>query len=284
MTLIRANSRLDKYRIVRRLGDGAFANVYEAFDTLEGRRVALKIPHHQTWTTEEFEQFQREVRLAARLDHPNVLSLKNASFIGDYLVMAFPLGVDTLAGRLTRRMRRTTSVSLAKQMMDAVAYAHENRLLHCDIKPENFILFDDNRVRLADFGLAKFVRGTIWASGAGTVGYMAPEQAMGRPTYRSDVFSLGLVLYRMFSGVLPEWPFSRPLPEFNRLRRGINSEMVALMCRAIDPIPSKRFRDGVAMRNAFALIRRPLLPIRARRRSEAMRRTKSQKLTARARA
>ena len=166
MTLIRANSRLDKYRIVRRLGDGAFANVYEAFDTLEGRRVALKIPHQQTWTTEEFEQFQREVRLAARLDHPNVLSLKNASFIGDYLVMAFPLGVDTLASRLTRRMRRTTSVSLAKQMMDAVAYAHENRLLHCDIKPENFILFEDNRVRLADFGLAKFVRGTIWASGA----------------------------------------------------------------------------------------------------------------------
>ncbi len=280
MTLLRANSRLDKYRIVRRLGEGTFANVYEAFDTLEGHRVALKIPHQQTWTADEIAQFQREIRLAVRLDHPNVLSLKNASFIGDRLVMVFPLGVETLANRLARRIRRETALCFSTQMIAAVAYAHENRLLHCDIKPENLILFDDNRLRLADFGLAKFVRGTIWASGAGTVGYMAPEQAMGKPSYRSDVFSQGLVLYRMFAGVLPAWPFNRPLPEFHRLRRGISSDMVELICRAIDPTPSKRFRDGVAMRNAFAKIRRPLVPIRVKRPSQATRRTNRPKRTA----
>ena len=96
------------------------------------------------------------------------------------------------------------AVKLADQMLEAVAWAHAHRIIHCDVKPDNFILFTDNRIRLADFGIAKVAMKTIRASGSGTVGYVAPEQAVGKPSFRSDVFSLGLILYRMLSGKLPE--------------------------------------------------------------------------------
>jgi serine/threonine-protein kinase len=81
---------------------------------------------------------------------------------------------------------------------------------------------------------------------------------MGKPTLRSDVFSLGLVVYRMFSGELPTYPFESPLPGFSRLRRTLSGEFLDLICKAIDPNPTKRFRDAVAMRNALGRIRHPL--------------------------
>ncbi len=87
---------------------------------------------------------------------------------------------------------------------------------------------------------------------------MSPEQAMGHPSYRSDVFSLGLVIYRMLSGELPCYPFRTPLPGFNRLRRGLSKDFVALIRKSIDPEPNRRFRDAVAMNNAMKKIRYPL--------------------------
>jgi serine/threonine-protein kinase len=143
-------------------------------------------------------------------------------------------------------------------MVDAVAYAHERRVLHRDIKPENFILFPDRLIRLTDFGLARIESPGHAVSASGTLGYMAPEQAMGHPSYRSDVFSLGLVLYRILSGELPEYPFEAPLPGYSRLRRGVSPDLIALIRKAIDPAPRKRFRDAVAMSNALAKIRYPL--------------------------
>ena len=86
---------------------------------------------------------------------------------------------------------------------------------------------------------------------------MSPEQAMGRPNYRSDVFSLGLVIYRTLAGEIPEYPFDS-LPGFHRLRRGLSNDFVALIRKAIDPSPRKRFRDAVAMQNALSKIRFPL--------------------------
>lgn len=260
MRRLRSGSRLDKYRIIELLGHGGFSTVYSAFDTLEGRRVALKLPHEIYWSDPDSrESLLREVRMNVRLDHPNILPLKSANELEGRLILVFPLGEETLSARLGRRMARSTAVELAHQMAAAVAHAHENRILHCDIKPENFILFSGPTVRLTDFGLARVARPSMFASGSGTVGYMAPEQAMGRPTYRSDVFSLGLVLYRMFSGRLPHWPFQSPLPGDRRLRRFLHPDLVALLRKAIDPTPKRRFRDAVAMRNALARIRQPLL-------------------------
>lgn len=255
---LRIGSRLDKYRILRRLGEGGFATVYAAQDMIEDRRVALKIPDSRyVSNTQSLDDIQREVRIMARLDHPCILPIKDARFIDGHFVMVFPLGDETLADRMGRRMAKATTVDYVVQMIRAVAYAHEQNVLHRDIKPENFVLFADQVVRLTDFGLARIERGIHDASASGTLGYMSPEQAMGRPSYRSDVFSLGLVIYRMLAGDIPEYPFDS-LPGFNKLRRGLSQDFVALIRKAIEPAPQKRFRDAVAMNNAMDRIRYPL--------------------------
>lgn len=255
---LRAGSRLDKYRILRRLGEGGFATVFAAHDLVEDQKVALKIPDSRYVSNEmTLDDLKREVRIMARMDHPAVLPLKDARFIENHFVMVFPLGEETLADRMRRRMSRATAVRYIVQMISAVAYAHQQRVLHRDIKPENFILFADQLIQLTDFGLARIERGSHEVSGSGTVGYMSPEQAMGRPSYRSDVFSLGLVIYQTLAGEVPEYPFET-LPGFNRLRRGLSKEFVALIRKAVDPAPQKRFRDAVAMHNAMSKIRFPL--------------------------
>ncbi len=249
----KARQMLGKYRIQRRIGSGAFASVYEAYDTIEGLPVALKVPHRHAFDDDALALIRREVRLMARLDHDNILPLRNAMFVDGYFVIASPLGDRTLTDRLRSRMGTRTAMAYAEQLVDALAYAHEKRIIHCDIKPDNIIMFPDGLVRLADFGIAKVAlqTRTIYGSGQGTVGYIAPEQAMGKPSFRSDVFSMGLVLYRMFSGELPEWPFDWPLPGASRLRRTVSPEFADFLRRALEVRERKRFRDGVAMANAF---------------------------------
>lgn len=255
---LRVGRRLDKYRIQRRLGEGGFATVFAALDMIEDRKVALKIPHgHHVSDENSLTDLQREVRIMAKLDHPCILPLKDARFIDGHFVMAFPLGEETLADRLSRRISRASAIDFIAQMISAVAYAHQKRVLHRDLKPENFILLPGQIIQLSDFGLARLERGSHDVSGSGTIGYMSPEQAMGRPSFRSDVFSLGLVIYRTLAGEVPEYPFDS-LPGFNRLRRGLSKEFVALVRKAIDPSPKKRFRDAVAMHNALKKIRFPL--------------------------
>jgi serine/threonine protein kinase len=252
---LRSRQRLGKYRIVRRLAENRFAAVYAAVDSIEGIRVALKVPHPHWAESEFFEDFRREVRLAARLEHPNILPLKDASIIDDLFVIVTPLGDRTLGDRMQNRMATRTALQYAEQALSAVAYAHSQRIIHCDIKPDNFIIFGDDRLRLADFGIAKMGLQTIDASGSGTLGYMAPEQAMGQPTCRSDVFALGLLFYQMFSGVLPDWPYEWPLEGHKLLRSRVHPEMVKMIQKAIDLRPAKRFRDGQTMLAAFRRLR-----------------------------
>jgi serine/threonine protein kinase len=245
--------RLGKYRIRRRVGAGAFATVYEAYDTIEGISVALKIPHPDQVEKESLNLIHKEVRLTARLDHDNILALRSAMMIDGHFVIATPLGEQTLTDRLRYRLGPKTALSYTEQLLDALAYAHEQRVIHCDIKPDNVIVFPENHVRLADFGIAKVSlrTRTIMGSGQGTVGYIAPEQAMGKPSFRSDVFSMGLLIYRMFAGVLPEWPFDWPLPGAERLRRTVRQDFIAFLRRSIEVRERKRFRDGVQMQRAF---------------------------------
>lgn len=266
--MLRARQRLGKYRIEKRLGHGGFATVYRAMDTIEGVRVALKIPHANIITEEVLNDFRREVRLAVQLEHPNILPLKNASFIDNQFVIAFPLGERTLAERLEKRMSLSTALNYGEQLLAAIAFAHRQRIIHCDIKPENMILFPDARLRLTDFGIAKVAQKTVRGSGTGTVGYMAPEQAMGKPSLRSDVFSAGLVLYRMLTGQWPEYPFDWPPPGYQKLRGRVHPELIAVIRKAIQLNPRKRYRDAEQMLKAFLPARQKALRLAARKRRE----------------
>jgi serine/threonine-protein kinase len=243
---------LGKYKITRLIATGGFARVYAATDTIEGIPVALKIPFAELIDEEVLDVFRQEVRLSARLDHPNILPVKNADFVEGQFVIVTRLGVETLESRLTRRISVLKALHLIEQMIAAVACAHEHNIVHCDIKPENLILFENDVVRLTDFGIAKVSRLTIEGSGTGTVGHMAPEQAMGRPNKRSDVFSLGLIMYRMLSGEWPEYPFDWPPPGARNLRRKrVHPAMIKLIRRAISPRPRDRFVDAVQMEEAY---------------------------------
>jgi serine/threonine-protein kinase len=189
------------------------------------------------------------------LKHPNILPLKTADFVEGRLVLVYPLGERTLAQRLRSRIALKSVLGYTDQMLAAVACAHEHRVIHCDIKPDNLLLFSDGDLRLTDFGIAKVALRTLRASGSGTVGYCAPEQAMGKPSFRSDVFSLGLVLYRMLSGYLPEWPFDWPPPRYDRVRRRLHPDMLQLVRRAMELRPQKRFADAIQMRAAYLRLR-----------------------------
>ena len=249
---IRARQMIGKYRIEKQIGIGGFARVYAAVDTIEGTRVALKIPHEHYVDDDLMDAFKQEVRLLARLDHPNILVLKDANVIDDRLVIATRLGQETLDDRLKRRMSVPTALGLAEQMIAAVAYAHDVGLIHCDIKPENFILFDDDDIRLADFGIAKVGTMTIAGSGTGTVGHMSTEQAMGKPTMRSDVFSLGLIIYRMLAGQWPEYPFDWPAPGANNLRKKrVHPDLIAFIRKSISAKPRDRFANAIRMEEQF---------------------------------
>ena len=252
--MLRARQKLGKYRILGRIASGPLADVYKAADTIHRTRVALKIPKTDQYTSHD--DFLREVQIATRLKHPNILSVQDASFIDDRFVIAIELGTESLADRLERRISTAHAIDLADQALSALAYAHEKKIIHCDIKPENFILFPGNRLKLADFGFAKISLRTLKASGSGTIDYISPEQAMGRPKFQSDVFSLGLVLYRMFSGKLPEWPYRWPLVGYERLRTRVSPEFANMLRKAIQLDPSDRYRNAIEMYADFRKLKR----------------------------
>ena len=249
---LRSRQRLGKYRIERRLAIGPRASVYQAYDTIHGVKVALKIPDPDIMDEGFLDEFSREARLSERMEHHNVLPIQNACFIDNFFVIAMPLGIETLADRMTRRMSTERALDLTRQALAAVAHAHSRKIIHCDVKPENFIIFDDHRLRLADFGFSKVaIRPVGRASGSGTVGYLAPEQALGRPMFQSDVFALGLVIYQMFSGTLPEWPYKWPPPGHARIRSKLRPKMMAWLRMAMEFKPHDRYKNAVTMERAF---------------------------------
>ena len=243
--MLRVRQKIDKYRILRRIASGPLADVYSAYDTIQKTRVALKLPKSADGVSDA--EILHEVQVATKLKHPNILSVLNASYIDGHFVIAMELGEESLADRIERRTSTASKLDLAGQALAALAHAHENRIIHCDIKPENFILFSGNQLKLADFGFAKRCVRTLKASGSGTIDYIAPEQAMGRPKFQSDVFSVGLVLYRLFSGKLPEWPFEWPLAGYDKLQARVRPELVEVLRKAIQLDPSRRYKNAVAM-------------------------------------
>jgi len=276
LTPLKARQKLGKYKLIRRIANGGFAVVYEALDTVLGTKVALKVANHPP-TTSHLEAFRKEARLHARLDHPGILQLSTADVVDGRLAVAHPLAEKSLHDRLRYRLGADTFILYARQMLEALAFAHGKRVIHCDLKPDNFLLFEDNRLRLADFGISRLAKGTVRASGSGTVGYIAPEQAMGRTSFRSDVFSLGLMFYEMLAGTLPEWPFHWPFPEHEKVRRKVPESFVRFLRKALEVDPKKRFADARSMLRAFEDLEEDLARFAVDKRRRDRRRTGSKK-------
>ncbi|MEM7409735.1 MAG: serine/threonine-protein kinase [Myxococcota bacterium] len=215
-TVLRRGSRLGKYRLERRIGRGSFADVWKARDAVEGVDVALKVTLLEAVREWGPKAIEHEARIAVRLHHPHIVGVRNADWIDGRFVMATDLAKTHLADYRAARRSGATALRIVREIAAGLAHAHSQRVLHRDVKPENILIFADGRAALADFGASRFAKGATQAyTEAGTLGYMAPEQAYGRVRFASDVFSLGLIAYEVLTGVLPTWPFEWP-PEGHR--------------------------------------------------------------------
>jgi eukaryotic-like serine/threonine-protein kinase len=200
-----------RYGLERQLGHGGMASVYLAHDTELDRAVAVKLLAENVAADAELrERFVREARLAARLSHPNVVSVFDAGEDDGrpYIVMEHVEG-ETLADLLVRRRRLPPEEArqLALQACRGLAHAHESGLVHRDVKPQNLLLRRDGTLKIADFGIARAVEGTSLTQAGtvlGTAAYLSPEQALGEQvTTAADVYSLGAVLYELLTGRPP---------------------------------------------------------------------------------
>jgi eukaryotic-like serine/threonine-protein kinase len=235
------------YRIIEPLGKGGMASVYKAFETGLDRYVALKVLPREFLHDETFsERFRREARVIARLEHPNIVPIHAFGIDDGVPWMAMRLVPGGTVHSLTREgpLAGPRILEILRGVADALDYAHENGVVHRDVKPQNILLDSARRVYLADFGVARMLEGpaVLTQEGAvtGTPQYMAPEQAMAQPVDRScDIYALGIVAYEMFTGRVP---FQADTP------------VAVLMKHVMDPVPLRPL-DGVPEPAAHAIVR-----------------------------
>ena len=256
-----AGSLADRYEVQRELGAGGMATVYRAVDRKHQRDVAIKVLHPELGAALGSERFLSEIRTTARLQHPHVLPLLDSGEADGLLYYVMPLVTgETLRHRLEREKQLPIddAIAIAREVADALGYAHGLGVIHRDIKPEN-ILLRDGHALVADFGIALAVqtaggaRMTQTGLSLGTPQYMSPEQAMGERSIdgRSDVYALGAVTYEMLAG---EPPFTGPnvqaivarlLAEEPRSltlqRRAVPAGVEHAVMRALEKLPADRF-------------------------------------------
>jgi tRNA A-37 threonylcarbamoyl transferase component Bud32 len=205
--------KLGKFELIERIGMGAFGTVYKARDSQLGRIVAIKVPRSGSLAgKEDLDRFMREARSVAQLRHPSIVSVYDVGQTDDlpYLVSEFVEGL-TLADLLTARQRTPREAAeLIAAVADTLQYAHDHGIVHRDVKPSNILLDKEGKPHLMDFGLAKRDAGevtmTLDGQVLGTPAYMSPEQAGGeghKVDGRSDIYSLGVILYELLTGALP---------------------------------------------------------------------------------
>lgn len=267
-----AGTRLGAYEITRPIGAGGMGEVYQAYDARLGRTVAIKVLPPHLATPERLDRFEREARAASTLNHPNILTIHDVGRDGDtaWFAMEFVDG-PTLRDLLNAGpvpLRR--ALDLARQVAEGLARAHAAGIVHRDLKPENVMVTADGLAKIVDFGIAKArtgaadasavgdsttmtaVAGTVAGGILGTVGYMSPEQASGRPVdYRADQFALGLLIYELITRARP---FERPTtaqsiaatieaeaPPLDALNPDVPPHLVGIVARLLSKDPSDRY-------------------------------------------
>ena len=262
----------DRYRIERELGQGGMATVYLAEDLKHDRKVALKVLKPELAAVLGAERFVVEIKTTASLSHPHILPLFDSGTADGFLFYVMPfIEGETLRAKLDRETQLGVdeAVRITREVADALDYAHRHGVIHRDIKPEN-ILLHDGRPMVADFGIALAVsaaaggRMTETGLSLGTPHYMSPEQATAAKdiTARSDVYSLGSVLYEMLAGEPPHGGGSaqaiimriiadvaRPVTE---LRKSVPPNVAAAVAKALERVPADRFASAREFADALA--------------------------------
>ncbi len=259
----------DRYRLEQKIGEGGMAIVFRAEDQLLGRKVAAKVLRPQFASDIDFiRRFQREARAAASLNHPHIVNVYDIGQDGDYhyLIMENVDGIN-LKQKLKNqgRISADEALKIASQITQALACAHLNDIVHCDIKPHNILLTEDKGCKVTDFGIARAVSAatlTHTDSVVGSAPYISPEQARGeRLTSASDIYSLGVVLYEMMTGRLPfeaDGPITlalkhireKPLPP-SKLLGDIPPYIERIIMKALEKDSNERYPDAESILRAI---------------------------------
>jgi serine/threonine protein kinase len=257
-----APRRLGQFELVECVGTGSFGTVWKARDTLLDRTVAIKIPRKAQLSVDEVEKFIREARSAAQLRHPNIVSVHDfgRSDGSIYIVSDFVQGVPLSKVLADRRLSETEGVDLAIKIADALHHAHEAGVIHRDLKPSNIMIDDQGEPHLTDFGLAKreAAEATVTLDGIvlGTPAFMSPEQARGgghAVDRRTDIYSLGTVLFQMLTGELPFRGTARMLldqvvnddaPSPRRIDASIPKDLETICLKCLQKEPVRRYASA----------------------------------------
>jgi len=262
-----------RYVIKRKLGSGGMADVYLAEDQELGRRVALKLLNARHAADEQFvERFRREAQSAAGLNHPNIVSIFDRGRAeGTYYIAMEYLDGRTLKELLVRNGPTPIPIAIdyARQMLGALSFAHRNGIVHRDIKPHNTVVGRDGRLKVTDFGIARSGTSQMTEAGSivGTAQYLSPEQARGAPVdARSDLYSLGIVLYEMLTGKVPfsgDTPVEIAMKHLSQvpkppseLRADVPHDLDAVVMRAIAKDPEQRYSSAEEMEADLARVAR----------------------------
>ncbi|HRD98531.1 MAG TPA: serine/threonine-protein kinase, partial [Rubrivivax sp.] len=274
---------LGRYRLVRILGRGAMGVVYEAQDERLGRTVAIKtvLRNHldnETTAQDYAARFVREAQAAARLSHPNIVTVYDFGEHDDlsYIVMEFVSGREL--AELFRSGHRFTlpqALQIMAELLDALAYAHAQGVVHRDVKPANVLVDQAGHVKLADFGVARISSGgqdrTMPGTMVGTPSYMSPEQILGQPVgSRTDIFAAGVVLYQFLTGRQPfegQGMFDvqrrilqeEPTPP-SRVFAGLPPVLDGIVLRALAKQPENRYETAAAFAQDLRLLAADYLP------------------------
>ena len=257
----------ERYRLDRKIGSGGMADVWLAEDTELDRQVAIKILHDRFAQDKEFVQrFQREAQSAAGLQHPNVVGIfDRGAFDGTYFIAMEYVDGPSLKDLVKGGMGARDAIDFTRQILNAARFAHRKGIVHRDLKPQNVLIDDEGRARVADFGIARADENSdITATGSvmGTAQYISPEQAQGKETTpRSDLYSIGVILYEALTGRVPFEGDSavavalKQVSEAPRRPSAINPNVPpaldAVVMRALAKDPDARFRDADAFLKAL---------------------------------
>jgi serine/threonine-protein kinase len=250
-----------RYRVVSRVGSGGMADVYLAEDELLGRHVALKLLHHHFAEDQEFvERFRREASSAAALSHQNIVGIfDRGEWQGTYYI-----AMEYVPGRSLKSIVReqgaldpAAAIGLVVQILRAARFAHRRGVIHRDFKPHNVIVDDEGRARVTDFGIARAGASDMTLTGSimGTAQYLSPEQAQGQPVSEpSDLYSVGVILYELLTGVVPFEGDSAVAIAFKQvaaeplapsaLNPAVPPGLDAIVLRALAKDPAARFADA----------------------------------------